>query len=444
MKLRLRGLLIDLSPLRESAPFRRIFAARVISLFAIGMLQVSVLVQMYQLTKSSLMVGAMSVVVGGTTFVGMIVGGTLADRFDRRRLILLGRAGAALAFAGLAANAFGVIGSGPQVWAVYAFGAVDGLIGALSVSALMAAMPTLLPREQMVAVGALTSLSVNIGGAIAPGLAGLLIAAVGLGWTYSIASAIAVVTVLILLGLPELSPQAPVLGAPPEQTPEPADGDDPQRPPALLAFLRNEPVVFGVMILGVLTMLGYGVVALLPALVDERFDGNERAVGLLFAVIAAGAAIGALTSGWMATVRRPGLLLVGAVLAALTGMVCFGLMSVVWLAAPLLLLFGYLDSVSEVLRYSLIQHHTPGPLLGRVNGIWMAQEVSGMAVGAIVAGAFGNLWIASDAIVYYGLMLLTLAVLASLFLAPLRRVRGQVTATEVAVDIEPDSSATVR
>ena len=51
---------------------------------------------------------------------------------------------------------------------------------------------------------------------------------------------------------------------------------------------------------------------------------------------------------------------------------------------------GYLEATQEVLRYSLIQHHTPGPLLGRVNGIWMAQEVGGVTIGALVAGAFGG------------------------------------------------------
>jgi len=441
MTIKLRGMMIDLRPLRESAPFRRIFAARVISLFAIGMLQVSVMVQMWDLTGSTLMVGAMTVVTGVTTFLGMIAGGVLADRIDRKRLILIGRSAASLAFAGLAANAFGAFGDGPQVWAVYVLGAIDGLIGALSASALMAALPTLLPRSQMVAVGALTSLSVNIGGAISPGIAGLLIAGFGVGWTYTVAAAISVITVLILLGLPSLSPQDEVLGAPKphggaEAEAQTAEGARPAgRVPSLPDFLRREPVVLAVMAVGLLTMLGYGVVSLLPALVDERFSGNSRATGLFFAVIAAGAAIAALTSGWMSRVRRPGRLLVVAVVLAFTGMVLFGLTPWIWLAAPLLLVFGYLDSIADVLRYSLIQHHTPGPLLGRVNGIWMAQEVSGVAIGAVVAGGFGAVWSASQAISYYGLLLLVLMGLSALmFLRPLLTVRGEAPESEVTLD----------
>ena len=104
------GVLIDISPLRESAAFRRIFCARLISIIGIGLLMVSVPIQMYDLTGSSAQVGAATAVTGITTFVGMLVGGVLADRFDRKKLILLGRSGAALSFVGLALNAFGVFG----------------------------------------------------------------------------------------------------------------------------------------------------------------------------------------------------------------------------------------------------------------------------------------------------------------------------------------------
>ena len=89
------GVLIDISPLKVSKPFRRVFVARVISLIGIGMLLVAVPIQMWDLTGSSAHVGAATAVTGVTTFVGMLVGGALADRFDRRLLILAGRSGAA-------------------------------------------------------------------------------------------------------------------------------------------------------------------------------------------------------------------------------------------------------------------------------------------------------------------------------------------------------------
>ncbi|MEE4023057.1 enterobactin transporter EntS [Gordonia sp. PKS22-38] len=418
-----RSLLIDISPLRESKPFRRIFVARLISLVGIGLLLVSVPVQMFDLTGSSAHVGAATAVTGITTFVGMLVGGSLADRFDRKKLILIGRSGAALSFAGLAVNGFGFISGTPSVGVLYGLAGIDGLIGALSTSALMAAVPTLIPRDQLVAVGALSALTVRIGSAVSPGIAGFVIAAAGVEWAYVVAACLATTTVLILLGLPSMPPTAPIVGAQP--APASPNSAPPEQPKSLLRFIAGERVVLGVMIVGVLAMLGAGVVALLPGLVAERFDGDARATGLLYAAVAAGAIVAALTSGWLASVRRPGVVLLSALLATFVVQILFGLAPLAWLAIGLLLVVGVLEAIQEVLRYSLIQHHTPGPLLGRVNGVWMAQEVGGVSVGALVAGAFGTIWVASDAIVYYGIALLAVSVIAALGLRSLVGVRKE-------------------
>ncbi|GAB35016.1 enterobactin transporter EntS [Gordonia otitidis] len=424
---RMRGVLIDISPLRESAAFRRIFCARLISIIGIGLLMVSVPIQMYDLTRSSAQVGAATAVTGITTFVGMLIGGVLADRFDRKRLILLGRTGAALSFAGLALNAFGVFGT-TSVVALYVLAGIDGLIGSLSTSALMAAVPTLIPRDKLVAVGALSSLTVRVGTAISPAIAGFIIAAAGVEWAYTVAAVLATATVLILLGLPSMPPSAPTLDARPEpgaSDENAADAAHRDAPQSLMGFLTSQRVVLGVMIVGVLAMLGAGLVALLPALVAERFGGDARATGLLYAAVACGAMLGALTSGWLAGVARPGIVLLGALTAAAVVQIGFGFAPVAWLAIVLLCVVGYLEATQEVLRYSLIQHHTPGPLLGRVNGIWMAQEVGGVTIGALVAGAFGTIWTASDAIVYYGLALLVLSIIAACVLRAVVKVRSE-------------------
>ncbi|MDL9935869.1 enterobactin transporter EntS [Gordonia sp. ABSL1-1] len=393
------GLLLDTTPLRESPAFRRIFVARLISLLGIGMLLVSVPVQMWDLTGSSAHVGAATAVTGITTFVGMVLGGLLADRFDRRRLILVGRTGAALAFAALAANAFGAFGGVPRVSILYTVAGLDGIVGALSTSALMAAVPTLIAREHLAAVGAMNALTVRIGAALSPAVAGFLIAAAGVEWAYTVATVLATTTVLILTGLPSLPPGA-AHHAPPVNA-----ADRSSTPPSLFGFLVADRVVASVMAVGVVSMFGAGVVALLPALVAQRFGDDPAVTGLLYAAVAGGAMISALVSGWIPTVRRPGLLLLWVLPPAFGCQILFGLTPYGWAAIGLLMLVGFLDTVGEILRYSLIQQRTPGPLLGRVNGIWMAQEVAGVTVGALVAGLFGTWWTASQAVIYYGLIL---------------------------------------
>ena len=431
-------MLLDITPLRISPAFRRVFIARTISLLGIGMLMVSVPVQMWDLTRSSFQVGVVTAVAGVTTFAGMLLGGMLADRFDRRLLILTGRAAAAAAFAGLALNAFGIFGGTPLVWVVYALAGIDGLIGALSAAALMAAVPTLIPRQHLAAVGALGSLTVRIGTAVAPGLAGALIAVSGVAWTYTIAAILATITVLILTGLPSMPPRAALADdAAAPDTPDGHDapgatasaGETPATagvPPSLPAFFRESPVVLSVMLLGLLTMLGAGLVALLPAFVADRFAGQEGAVGYLMAATAAGALIATLTSGWIGGTRRPGAVLLATAVAAFALIAALGVVAALWLALLVAVLIGVLDAVQEVIRYMLIQQHTPGPLLGRVNGIWMAQEVSGVTVGALAAGVIGSIWAAPTAILYYGLGLLVAGMIAAVALASLRSVPGVV------------------
>ncbi|MFT4044303.1 MAG: enterobactin transporter EntS [Gordonia sp. (in: high G+C Gram-positive bacteria)] len=416
-----RALLIDITPLQISPAFRRVFIARAVSLIGIGMLLVSVPVQMWALTGSSFQVGLATAVTGTATFAGMLVGGMLADRLDRRILILTGRTAAALAFTGLALNAFGIFGGRPHVWILYALAGFDGVIGALSAAALMAAVPTLIPRDKLAAVGALSSLTIRLGTAVAPALAGVIIGAAGVCWTYTIAAIMASITVVILLGLPSLPPHAPLADAAAHTTSEPADTPE---IPALGAFFRGAPIVLSVMVVGLLTMLGAGLVALLPALVSDHFDGPGGAVGYLMAATAAGALIATLTSGWIGGTPRPGAVLLTATIAGFALIATLGIATAFWIALVLVLVIGYLDAVAEVIRYTLIQQHTPGPLLGRVNGIWMAQEVSGMTVGALAAGAFGAHWAAPTAITYYGLALIGLGIIAALGLASLRGVRG--------------------
>jgi MFS transporter, ENTS family, enterobactin (siderophore) exporter len=116
-------LVIDLSPLRSSRAFRLVFAARVVSLFGISLTTVGVPWQVFEMTRSSLQVSVAAAVVGTTTFAGTLAGGVIADRFDRRTVILLSRGGATLVFAALAVNA---VLPTPQLWLIYVLVGING------------------------------------------------------------------------------------------------------------------------------------------------------------------------------------------------------------------------------------------------------------------------------------------------------------------------------
>ena len=142
-------------PCGPSRPFRYAFSARLISLLGIGLLVVAVPAQ--DVPAHRLDLGRLPECPRrwpSPCFFGSLFGGVLADRYDRRRTIQLARSAAGLGFVILGCNA---LLPHPSMWVIYVAAAVDGLAGGVSSSALMALMPTLLPRNKMAAAGALVA-----------------------------------------------------------------------------------------------------------------------------------------------------------------------------------------------------------------------------------------------------------------------------------------------
>ncbi|MEV6276095.1 enterobactin transporter EntS [Nocardia sp. NPDC051832] len=408
---RLGGLVIDIAPLRSSRAFRYAFAARLISLLGIGLLIVAVPAQMYQLTRSNLHVAGVSVVMAAAMFAGSLAGGVLADRFDRRRTIQFSRTVAGLGFLVLGLNA---VLEHPAVWVIYAAAGIDGLAGGVSSTALMALTPALVGRDKMAAAGALVTLTTDLGTMITPALAGVIIAAGGVSWTYFVAAAATAITVTLFQ---EVGPSAP-----PEMVRE-----TPLR--ALrtgLAFAMGERTIRGVLVVGLVVMLASGPTVLLPAFVDQVLHAGPATLGLLYGAPAVGAVLGTLTSGWTGTVRRSGLALLASMLALPIGSLVLGstgnaatgaaLMAFLGLAG-----FGLARAVNDIFRFAVLQHSTPDELRGRVSSLWLIQAVTGTALGSMTAGVLGQYFAPDTALLVYGLIVV---VIGAVLFATLSAVRS--------------------
>jgi len=371
-------LLIDLSPVRASPGFRVVFLARTVSLLGLGFSQVALPVQVFDITGSSAQVGLVSLAMAVALMAGTLSGGVLADRVDRRVLIVRARTLAIVAAVVLLGNA---LLPSPSLWALYLADIVNGFAGGLSSTVLMAVSPALVGRELLPAAGALMTLTNQVGLIVGPSVGGLLIAGPGLTATYGITLGAMVFTAVALRFLPSLPPAG--MG---EEQRHPlhamADG---------LRYVVRTPVVLGLMVIDLFPMLLAMPNALFPAIGAQRFGDNPAAVGLLYTAPAIGALVAALTSGWTSHVRRPGWVLTGAVVMWGLGVLGFGLSYTVWLAVLLLAVSGFGDSVSEILRRTLIQVHTPDELQGRVSSLWLSQATVGSAAGNAVSGFAGKL-----------------------------------------------------
>ncbi|WP_222889848.1 enterobactin transporter EntS [Enterobacter sp. C2] len=397
--------LINVSLLRTHPAFRAVFIARFISIVSLGLLGVAVPVQIQAMTHSSWRVGLAVTLTGGAMFVGLMLGGVLADRYERKRLILLARGTCGVGFIGLCLNA---ALPEPSLLAIYLLGLWDGFFGALGVTALLAATPALVGRENLMQAGAITMLTVRLGSVISPMLGGLLLASGGVVWNYALAAAGTFITTLTLLRLPQLPP-------PPQPREHPLK--------SLLAafrFLLRSPLIGGIALLGGLLTMASAVRVLYPALAIH-WQMSAAEIGILYAALPLGAAVGALTSGNLVQRPRPGAIILFSTLGAFIAIALFSLMPVWPLGVLFLALAGWLSAISSLLQYTLLQTQTPEAMLGRINGLWTAQNVTGDAVGAALLGGMSVAMTPAASASVGGAVLAVTGAILILLLGELRR-----------------------
>ncbi|WP_078626343.1 enterobactin transporter EntS [Streptomyces sp. NRRL S-241] len=406
----LRDFVIDIEPLRTSRDFRAIFIARVVSLFGLGMATVALSAQVYGLTRSTFNVAVASMIMSITVLLGSLWGGVMADRTDRRRLIVWARGAAALAFAGLAVNA---MLPEPTLWGIYVCVAWDGLATGVSVTALMAVAPTLVRPDQLPAAGALISLTGEIGSVSAPFLGGVLLALWGPGPVFAFTAVTTAVTTVLISRIRSLPP---------------VKGEDDEEYGAdsgslLVAFtyaVRNR-VVGGLLALGGVMALFNLPVVLFPEMVDRQFHGGEVMLGLLYTAPAVGAVAVSATSGWLTRAARPGRLLI---IAAFTGGLSamgFGLSGNIWVAFALLAVGGAAGTVYEILEYALVQHSTPDRLRGRIVSVITTQGTTGGVVGDVEVAALARWFSPGGAAVVNGAICAVAALAVAIAVPGLRR-----------------------
>ncbi len=398
------GLLIDISPLRTSRPFRCAFAARLVSVLGLGLLMVALPLQVYQLTGSTLQVAGIATTTAAALFVGSLAGGVIADRYDRRNVIQWSRSAAGFGFLILGINA---VLPDPMLSVIYLAAVIDGLAGGVSGSALMALVPMLVGREKIAAAGALTALTTDLGTMITPAIAGVLVAQTGVSVAFFLCAGATVATVGLITAIGPAPPPA-------------RDLQNPVRELAIgIRFAMQHRTIRIILLTGLLAMLGSGPLVLLPAFAEVELGAGPGTLGLLYAAPGAGAVLGSLTSGWMSRTRYNGLALLISLALMPLGVIAAGL----WSHAALVFLglagFGLARAVNIVLRYTLLQQQAPEELRGRMAGLLMVQSVTGTAIGSMAAGFVGQFFAPGSALVFYGVAVLVLTGVVALAAGPL-------------------------
>ncbi|MBC6462612.1 MFS transporter [Actinomadura sp. HBU206391] len=392
-----RAAFADLTPLKTSADYRRLWFGHTVSSIGQQMTAVAVSVQVYALTDSTFATG----LVGLCSLVPLVVfglyGGAIADTVDRRRLGLVGSLGLALLSGVLAVLA---MAESPQVLLLYGAVALQAVCYAVSTPARSAMIPRLVPAEQLPAANALATVSMNLSFTAGPMLGGVLIGVWGYQAAYLVDTVAFTATLYAMWRLPAMRPEGVRKG----------------RASVLegLRFLGERPNLRMSFLADMAAMIFGMPRALFPAIAVGFYAGDARTVGLLTSAPAVGALAGAVLSGWVSRVHRHGLAVVWAVIAWGLAIAGFGLMRQLWLGLLFLAAAGCADSVSSIFRNTIMQVAAPDEMRGRLQGIFIVVVAGGPRLGDFESGSVAQLTSPAFAVVSGGMacvvvMLLLLA-----------------------------------
>lgn len=359
----------DVGPLRRSREFRLLFVGQAVSTLGSMLTFVALPYQAFRLSHSSLIVGLLSLVEVIPILTIGLVGGALADAFDRRRLVLAADIGLAAASGLLVANA----ASGhPELWALFLIAFLMAAFGALQRPSLDSLLPRVVEKADIPAATALSSLRSNLGQVAGPALAGVLIGAIGLSAVYGIDVATFVVSFIALGRMAAVPP--------------PPDAERPSLARIIEGFryARSRQDLLGTYAVDMAAMFFGMPEALFPQLASRI--GGPAILGLLFSAPAVGSLVVSATAGWVHRVRRQGRALVLAAAGWGIAIVALGFGRSLWPAFAALVVAGGLDMVSGLMRSTIWNQSIPDSLRGRLAGIELVSYTSGPALGNFEGG----------------------------------------------------------
>jgi len=393
---------VDLSPLRESPAFARLWLGNAVSGIGGQMTIVAVGLQIYHLTGSTFAVA----LVGGIALVPMIFaglyGGMLADAFDRRLILFVA---ACIAWATTIALVTLTLTGVHVVWPYYIVTTVNAVAVTVIGAVRAAVTPRILPLRLVPAAAALTGIANGLMVTIGPAIAGVLVASVGFAWTYSVDIVLFLTAFMGILSLPKLLPQGEI-----------------QRPGLEslkygVRFLRTAPNVRMSFLVDIVAMTFGQPRVLFPALGAIVLGGGAVTVGILTAAGAVGAFISSIFSGQTGHVRFQGRAIgwsIGIYGAFIAG---FGVVALVAdrglsshagasavtpnlvaivIASIVLAGAGAADNISSIFRQTILQSAVPDSMRGRLQGVFTIVVTGGPRVGDLYVGAIasiGALWL---------------------------------------------------
>lgn len=370
--------MVDLAPLRASRDLRLLLTGETLSGLGAQAALVALPYQLYIETHSAFLTGLLGAFELVPLVAMSLLGGAIADRTDRRRVLLVDQIALVLCASALAALAFA---GSPPIPLLYVLGGLLAGFNAIQSVASSAIVPNLVAPERLRSALALNFGLYQLTQVVGPGLGGVLIAVLGLGSAYTIDALSCLAMVAAVLAMRPQHPHA----------------THAERPPVFasiregLRYVRGNQALVGSFAIDLVAMTFGMPRALFAVLAVSVYGAGAEGTGLLYAAVSAGATVAALTTGWIEHARKLGLIVIWAVVVWGAAIAAVGLVNSLWLAAVFLAVAGAADSISAVCRSSINQMVTRDEMRGRMSSVFSLVVTSGPRLGDVESGTVAGL-----------------------------------------------------
>lgn len=355
-----------------------LFWGQLISATGTQMQIVAVAWQVYLLTHSAIALGIIGLLQAIPRLLLSLVGGVFADRFDRRKLLLIIEAAMATSSVVLAVcTHFRVI----TIVIIYIVVLISAGVSSFEFPTRQAIIPTLVPRSQLAGAITLSSAMMQLTFVIGAAFGGYTVAWIGLVNTYwlDVFSYLAVIVSILLM----IVPRIPVEKRAQSSMGALIDG---------IHFLRSRPIILAVLSLDFFATFFGSPRALLPIYASDILHVGPQGLGILLAATSIGAVAFTPFTGWVSRIVRRGLGVALAIIAWGVCIVAFGLApGPLWLSVLLLAGAGAADMVSMILRGLIIQLTTPDEFRGRISSVNAMFVIGGPMLGQFESGLVAGL-----------------------------------------------------
>jgi MFS family permease len=335
-------------------PFLFFLSSRSLSRFSSQIAAVAIGWQIYDLTGSAFDLGMVGLVQFLPTALLVFVAGHAADRFDRRRVVQACQLAEALTALFLAASTFAGTITEVQIFAATF---VVGIAGAFESPATAALLPLIAPQGSLQRATAISSGAAQLATITGPALGGFAYAVMP-GLPYGVMMVFWLFGMILTGGIGRLNQAAPAK--------DPASSDDLF---AGVTFVRSNPAILGTISLDLFAVLFGGVTALLPIYARDILMAGPLGLGILRAAPAVGALLMTMVLARHTISRHVGMRMFQAVIVFGVATVVFALSRWMWLSVLALAVLGAADTISVVIRFSLVQLATPDEMRGRVGAV---------------------------------------------------------------------------